>query len=119
MTLGEAMGPHYGPEWLTKTIIPGVLDGLAEQEKAVGHPVPQPPIVVRAHATDIEKVMPAAKPLYSNIDTMWKWTGESYTWTNIRGSVKQSFETHGEGLKRHDCEHAPDVELRAVPLGQS
>ena len=23
MTLGEAMGPHYGPEWLTKTIIPG------------------------------------------------------------------------------------------------
>ncbi|HMF54136.1 MAG TPA: hypothetical protein VK593_07290 [Edaphobacter sp.] len=97
MTLGEAMGPHYGPEWLTKTIIPGVLDGLAEQEKAVGHPVPQPPIVVRAHATDIEKVMPAAKPLYSNIDTMWKWNGESFTWTNIRGSVKQRFELMVKG----------------------
>ena len=92
MTLGEAMGPHYGPEWLTKTIIPGVKDGLAEQEKAVGHPVPYPPIIVRAHATDIEDVMPAAAPLYSNIDTMWKWNGESYTWTNIRGPVKDRFE---------------------------
>ncbi len=92
MTLGEAMGPHYGPEWLTKTIIPGVLDGLAQEEKAVGHPVPQPPIVVRAHATDIEKALQDAKPLYSNIDSMWKWTGESYTWTNIRGSVRERFQ---------------------------
>ncbi|MFT4114419.1 hypothetical protein [Silvibacterium sp.] len=92
MTLGEAMGPHYGPEWLTQTIIPGVLDGLAEEEKAVGHPVPQPPIVVRAHATDIDKVLTDAKPLYSNIDSMWKWNGESFTWTNIRGSVKSQFQ---------------------------
>ena len=92
MTLGEAMGPHYGPEWLTKTIIPGVRDGLAEQAKAVGHPVPEPPIVVRAHATDIDAVMAAARPLYSNIDTMFKWNGESLTWTNVRGPVKQQFE---------------------------
>ncbi len=92
MTLGEAMGPHYGPEWLTKTIIPGVRDGLAEQAKAVGHPVPEPPIVVRAHATDIYDVMAAAKPLYSNIDTMFKWNGESLTWTNVRGPVKDEFQ---------------------------
>jgi hypothetical protein len=92
MTLGEAMGPRYGPEWLTKTIIPGVLDGLAEQEKAVGHPVPQPPIVVRAHATDIERALKDAKPLYSNIDTMWKWNGESLTWTDIRGSLRDKFQ---------------------------
>jgi hypothetical protein len=91
MTLGEAMGPHYGPEWLTKTIIPGVLDGLAEQQKAVGHPVAQPPIVVRAHATDIEPALKEARPLYSNIDTMWKWNGESLTWTDIRGSVRDKF----------------------------
>ena len=91
MTLGEAMGPHYGTEWLTKTIIPGVKDGLAEQAAALGHPVPEPPIVVRAHATDIEDVMAAAKPLYSNIDTMWKWNGESLTWTNIRGPVLDRF----------------------------
>ena len=93
MTLGEAMGPHYGPEWLSKTIIPGVLDGLKEEEKAVGHPVPQPPIVVRAHATDIDQAMAAATPLYSNIDTMWKWNGESLTWTNIRGSVREKFQS--------------------------
>jgi len=92
MTLGEAMGPHYGPEWLTKTIIPGVRDGLAEQAKEVGHAVAEPPIVVRAHATDIDEVMAQAKPLYGNIDTMYKWNGESLTWTNVRGPVKQQFE---------------------------
>ena len=92
MTLGEAMGPHYGPEWLTKTIIPGVLDGLAEQAKAVGHAVAQPPIVVRAHATDIYDVMAQAKPLYGNIDTMFKWNGESLTWTDVRGPVRDEFE---------------------------
>jgi hypothetical protein len=92
MTLGEAMGPHYGPEWATKTIVPGVKDGLAELEKETGHPVPPPPIVIRAHATDIEDVMPAVKPLYSNFDTMWKWNGESLTWTNIRGSVRDRFD---------------------------
>jgi hypothetical protein len=93
MTLGEAMGPHYGVEWLTKTILPGVQDGLAELAKQEGHPVPQPTIIVRAHATDIEDVMPAAKALYSNIDTMWKWNGESLTWTNIRGPVRKRFQT--------------------------
>lgn len=92
MTLGEAMGPHYGPEWATKTIVPGVKDGLAELEKQAGHPIPEPPIVIRAHATDIEDVMPAVKPLYSNFDTMWKWNGESLTWTNIRGPVRDRFE---------------------------
>ena len=99
MTLGEAMGPHYGPDWLTKTILPGVMDGVAEQEKAVGHPVPQPPIIVRAHATDIEKAIADAKPIYSNIDTMWKWNGESLTWTNIRGSVLEKFRVMIAGSK--------------------
>jgi hypothetical protein len=92
MTLGEAMGPHYGPEWLTKTIIPGVKDGVAELSAEAGRSVAEPPIVVRAHATDIEDVMAASKPLYSNIDTMWKWNGESLTWTNIRGPVRQRFD---------------------------
>jgi hypothetical protein len=91
MTLGEAMGPHYGSEWLAKTIIPGVKDGIAEEEKALGHPVPEPPIVVRAHATDIYDAMAEAKPLYSNIDTMFKWNGESLTWTDVRGPVEDEF----------------------------
>jgi len=92
MTLGEAMGPHYGPDWMTQAILPGVKDGLAELTKDAGHPVPEPPIVVRSHATDIDKVMAVAGPLYSNIDTMSKWNGESLTWTNVRGTIRDEFE---------------------------
>jgi hypothetical protein len=91
MTLGEALSPHHGAEWLTKTIIPGVRDGLKELGSTV-----EPPIVVRAHATDIDDVMKAAKPLYSNIDTMFKWNGESLTWTNVRGPVLDRFKMLAE-----------------------
>jgi hypothetical protein len=35
--------------------------------------------------------MAEAKPLYSNIDTMFKWNGESLTWTDVRGPVKDEF----------------------------
>ncbi len=86
MTLGEALSPRYGAEWLTQTIIPGVKDGL--RELGIKE---EPPIVVRAHATDIDAVMKAALPLYTNIDTMFKWNGESLTWTNVRGSVRNRF----------------------------
>jgi hypothetical protein len=86
MTLGEALSPHYGAEWLAQTIIPGVKDGLKELGITA-----EPPIVVRAHATDIDEVMKAATPLYSNIDTMFKWNGESLTWTNVRGPVLDRF----------------------------
>jgi hypothetical protein len=91
MTLGEALSPHYGAEWLTETIIPGVKDGLKESGATV-----EPPIVVRAHATDIDEVMKEAKPLYSNIDTMFKWNGESLTWTNVRGPVLDRFKLLAE-----------------------
>jgi len=86
MTLGEALSPHKGVEWLTQTIIPGVKDGLKELGTTL-----EPPIVVRAHATDIADVMKAAVPLYSNIDTMFKWNGESLTSTNVRGPVLDEF----------------------------
>ncbi|MGB7135943.1 MAG: hypothetical protein WBD46_11685, partial [Acidobacteriaceae bacterium] len=99
MTLGEALGPHYGAEWLSQTIIPGVKDGIAQLEKQEGRPVPEPPIIVRAHATDIQSAMAAAAPLYSDIDTMWKWNGESLTWTNIRGPVLERFRDLVAGSK--------------------
>ena len=92
VTLGEALGPHYGAEWLKDAILPGVRDGLAKQAAAVGHPVEEPPIVIRAHATDIADVLKTGLPLYSNIDTMFKWNGESLTWTNVRGPVRKEFE---------------------------
>ncbi|HKN23025.1 MAG TPA: hypothetical protein VJX73_16485 [Terracidiphilus sp.] len=91
MTLGEALSPRYGAEWLTQTIIPGVEDGLKELGITE-----EPPIVVRAHATDIDAVMKAATPLYSNIDTMFKWNGESLTWTNVRGPVLDRFKMLAE-----------------------
>ena len=82
MTLGEALAPQYGPEWLTKTIIPGVKDGMREAGMTA-----EPPIIVRAHATRIEEAMHDALPLYKNIYTMHKWNGESLTWTDVRGEV--------------------------------
>jgi hypothetical protein len=91
MTLGEALAPRNGAEWLTQTIIPGVKDGLKELGITA-----EPPIVVRAHATDIDAVMKAALPLYSNIDTMFKWNGESLTWTNVRGPVLDRFKMLAE-----------------------
>jgi hypothetical protein len=91
MTLGEALSPQYGAEWLTGTIIPGVKDGLKESGIRT-----EPPIVVRAHATDIDAVMKAAPALYSNIDTMFKWNGESLTWTNVRGPVLDRFKMLAE-----------------------
>ena len=88
MTLGEALSPQYGPEWLTKTIIPGVKDGMREAGMTR-----EPPIIVRAHATRIEEAMRQALPLYKNIYTMHKWNGESLTWTDVRGEVLRMHES--------------------------
>ncbi len=86
MTLGEALSPQHGAEWLANTIIPGVKVGLGESGIRT-----EPPIVVRAHATDIDADLKGATPLYANIDTMFKWNGESLTWTNVRGPVLARF----------------------------
>ncbi len=88
LTLGEALAPRFGPEWLTQTIIPGVKDGMRKLGTTK-----EPPIIVRAHATEIEKAMNQAKPLYGNIYTMHKWNGESLTWTGVRGEVRRLHES--------------------------
>jgi hypothetical protein len=68
--LGEALEGTGNDdiEWFTKTIIPGVKDGL----KALGKNT-EPPIVVRAHDTDAPMVMKAALPLYKNLYTEAKY----------------------------------------------
>ena len=60
VALGEAMEGvgQDDIDWFTKTIIPGVKDGL----KALGK-TEEPPIVLRAHDTDAPTVMEAALPL--------------------------------------------------------
>ncbi len=73
--LGEAMsGIENDIKWMTETIIPGIKDGL----KASGR-TDVPPIILRSHDTDCPKVLAASLPLYPNIYTMSKYTGESLT----------------------------------------
>jgi hypothetical protein len=81
--LGEAMEGTGNDdiEWFTKTIIPGVQDGL----KALGK-TEEPPIVLRAHDTDAPSVMKAALPLYKNLYTEAKFNGEALTYARPRGA---------------------------------
>lgn len=81
--LGEAMEGvgNDDIEWFTKTIIPGMKDGL----KAIGKTT-EPPIVLRAHDVDAPSVIKAAKPLYSNLYTEAKFNGEALTTYAPRGT---------------------------------
>ena len=75
--LGEALATTDDDvEWMTGTIIPGVLDGLEARGGVLGA---APPIVLRSHDTDGPRVLAASLPLYPNIYTMSKYTGESLT----------------------------------------
>jgi hypothetical protein len=80
--LGEAMEGigNDDIEWFTKTIIPGVQDGL----KALGKK-DEPPIILRDHDTDAPSVLKAALPLYKNLYTMAKFNGEALTTPRPRG----------------------------------
>ncbi|UOR03577.1 hypothetical protein MUN82_11525 [Hymenobacter aerilatus] len=83
VALGEAMEGvgQDDVDWFTKTIIPGVQDGL----KALGT-TEQPPIVLRAHDTDAPRVINAALPLYKNLYTEAKFNGEALTTYTPRGT---------------------------------
>ena len=87
LCLGEALqGTDNQIEWATKTILPGVLDGM----KAAGLKE-QPPVVIRTHAMDAEAIMPACYQVYSNLFTETKYNGESLTTWEPRG---KDAETH-------------------------
>lgn len=83
VTLGEAMEGtgQMDVDWFTKTIIPGVKDGM--QKLGLKE---EPPIVLRAHDTDAPEDMAAALPLYKNLYTMAKYNGEALTTYTPRGS---------------------------------
>ena len=88
--LGEAMEGvgNDDIEWFTKTIIPGVQDGL----KTLGK-TEEPPIVLRAHDTDAPAVMKAALPLYKNLYTEAKFNGEALTYDRPRGAWAELHQT--------------------------
>ena len=88
--LGEAMATiEDDVTWMKETIIPGIKDGLAAIGKATVPDAPAtvsdaspsglPPIVLRSHDTDGPLVLKESLPLYPNIYTMSKYTGESLT----------------------------------------
>jgi hypothetical protein len=85
--LGEALRETPNQlEWCTNVILPGVLDGMRAANLKE-----QPPVVIRTHAMDAEKIMPAAYQVYSNIFTETKYNGESLTTWEPRG---KDAETH-------------------------
>jgi hypothetical protein len=95
--LGEAMHTiDDDVEWFTKTIIPGVQDGMA----ALGI-TEEPPIVLRGHDTDAEQVMKAALPIYKNLYTTYKYNGESLTtyeprnqWSSVPTALSELGSVH-------------------------
>jgi hypothetical protein len=105
VTLGEAMNTvEDDVEWFTKTIIPGVQDGL----KALGIEK-EPPIVLRGHDTDASRVMNAALPIYKNLYTSFKYNGESLTTYEPR----DSWETNHTSLSKLGSVHISNVHILA------
>jgi hypothetical protein len=104
--LGEAMEGvgNDDIEWFTKTIIPGVKDGL----KALGK-TEEPPIVLRAHDTDAPSVMKAALPLYKNLYTEAKFNGEALTTPRPRGAWAELHQT----LSKAGSVHIQNVHILA------
>ena len=80
--LGEAMATiDDDVTWMKETIIPGIKDGLKRLEVR-GERLENttvPPVVLRSHDTDGPLVLKESLPLYPNIYTMSKYTGESLT----------------------------------------
>ena len=73
--LGEAMATiDDDVTWMKETVIPGIKDGLAASGRT-----DIPPVVLRSHDTDGPLVLRESLPLYPNIYTMSKYTGESLT----------------------------------------
>lgn len=70
--------------WCTDVILPGVHDGM----RAAGLRE-EPPVVIRAHATDATVVMPKALEVYKNLYTMAKFNGESLTTYEPRGTWQE------------------------------
>ncbi len=105
VTLGEAMNTiDDDVQWFTKTILPGVKDGLEAQGRTDG-----PPVVLRNHDTDAKRVMEAARPIYKNLYTMSKYNGESLTTYQPR----DSWETIPKGLAALGSVHIANVHILA------
>jgi len=104
MCLGEALQDDYDADWLCDVIIPGVKDAMLQLNTDK-----EPPIIVRAHSTPIEKVMEKALKIYKNIYTMHKYNGEALTIRAPRGETKRLHES----LSKLGSAHVINVHLLA------
>lgn len=102
MCLGEALRDDYDADWLCNVIIPGVKDAMRQLNTDK-----EPPIIVRAHSTPIEKVMCEALKIYKNIYTTHKYNQEVLTWTSVRGESRRLHES----LARLGSAHVINVHL--------
>ena len=103
--LGEAMlDVDKQVAWCTQVILPGVKDGM----RAAGL-TDEPPLIIRAHATDPHAVMPAALQVYGNLFTEAKYNGESLTTWEPRGPGQ---EIH-LALSRLDSTHIANIHILA------
>jgi hypothetical protein len=79
--LGEVLqGDIYGIEWFVDTILAGVQDGVTASARDE-----VPPVIVRAHAIDLQPVLAKALEVYPRLFTEAKFNGESLTTWNPRG----------------------------------
>jgi len=98
--LGEAMATiDDDVTWMRETIIPGIRDGLKKQGD--GNLAKLPPIVLRSHDTDGPRVLRESLPLYPNIYTMSKYTGESLTTYEPRGPWGETHRQLAEAAPVH------------------
>lgn len=73
--LGEALrGDQNKEDWFLKTVIPAVNEGIRQAELTE-----IPPLILRGHDCQAERIMDKAVHAYSNLYTQWKFNGESLT----------------------------------------
>ncbi|MCS7089507.1 MAG: glycoside hydrolase family 20 zincin-like fold domain-containing protein [Limisphaera sp.] len=82
--LGEALqGAEHQIAWATNVILSGVLEGA----RAAGLDE-LPPVIVRTHALEADRVIPPCFAVYTNLYTMTKFNGESLTTDQVRGRLR-------------------------------
>lgn len=103
--LGEALrGDQNKEDWFLKTVIPAVNEGIRQADlKEI------PPLILRGHDCQAEKIMHKAVREYENLYTQWKFNGESLTSYYPTGNWKKK---HNE-MTVHGQTHIMNVHVLA------
>lgn len=103
--LGEALrGDQNKEDWFLKTVIPAVNEGIRQADLTE-----IPPLILRGHDCQAERIMDKAVHAYSNLYTQWKFNGESLTSYYPTGNWQ---EKHKE-MTAHGQTHIMNVHVLA------